>query len=184
LRGGKSLSFEERDSLVKPFIIYSANTKIKSVLWGVFFILFGLILEIGMIILFIEEGFSLLKIIGVFFFALIISAGFHSINLTRYPIVLSADEKGIHYFVVSGRLGFGKKEIFVSWREIKKIIERNFLEKGDEDYENYVDIYIELEDGCGGFSINLNDANISMEKNAEIVSKLNKMSKFYKSLNH
>ena len=159
---------------MEPVIICSkTNTKLKTVSWGVFFIIFGLALEAGVIALCVTMD-SAIYLIGLFVFAPIIWAGSVSIKSGKYPVILSADDKGIHYFVYSNRLGYSKKEIVLPWKEIEDI-------RGEfsGNFEENIAVQIELKKERDKTVISLDDTKITSETIADVVSKLNEAREFY-----
>lgn len=170
-----------------PLIIKSTtNTKLKTTLWGIFFIIFGSMLEAGMIALCLTEGFSAVYVIALLLYSLIIWAGFHSLNMRKYPLVLLADDKGIHYFIYPNKLGYNKQEMILLWKEvygIKQYIQQYMYEELNGDEAETVAEYnaIQIDDmNDQPLIISLDDTKISSETIDDVVLKLIEMWKFYK----
>lgn len=168
---------------MEPLIIEpTANTKLKSALWGMFFIIFGLGLEKGMIRLCTTEGFSIIYAIAILLFALPIWAGFTSLHWSKYSTVLLADDKGIHSFVYSSKFGYSKQEVIISWKTVIAIQQYTNADFDPDNYEN-TELAIQVKEETDKPSVIwLNDTNISSDTIDDAVSKLNEMWKFYSNV--
>lgn len=170
---------------MEPLTIKSkTNTKLKSVLWGIFFILLGLAFDTGMIILFITEdlsAFSFVYVLGVLLSFLFFFAGFYSINMRKYPLELLADDKGIHYFVFDSKFGYGKHEILIPWETVTAITQYAYDERDPEDCE-YAAIAIQTLGEDDPAVIWLGDAELASDDSEDVVSALNEMRRFYGGL--
>ena len=146
--------------------LYSKTNRLKAMLWGVVFIVIGLVLCVGMVILWLTQAFSVLYVVFIISSILPIWAGIATINSGKYPIVLLVDNVGVHYFVDIGIWG-GKKQITLLWSEIDKV---TYV---DDDFEAPTALHIVLK-GENPEPIIIHDAIIDNPK--ELMSEIGRLS--------
>lgn len=160
-----------------PLVIESkTNTSGGTVLLGVFFILFGILLEIGIAVLCMMEGVRTGYVLAMLLFPLMILTGVYCIHLRKYPFILLADEKGIHHFVYPGRwhIGFNRQEVVLPWKDMTAI--SSYREPVEEDIE-YDAIQIDKTDDAP-VMVYLQAAK-NLPDLDSIVASMNKMRIFY-----
>lgn len=132
-----------------------------------------------MIILCFTEGFLVLYAVGTLVYSVFIWAGLFYIHNRKYPLVLLADAKGIHYFIYVNILGYSKKEIIVPWKIITFIKQYPADTIDEDDVEDYaIDIGV-LEGFDKPLIIWLNDTDIYFDTIGMVLSKLNEMRDYY-----
>jgi len=170
---------------MEPLTVSLEKTKKRSnIIWGVVFLIFGLVLVLGMWGGYLEDGFTVIHIAMIPCSALVIWAGFYSFHRNKYSEVLSADDKGIHHYVYASRIGYNQREIIFSWNEIKGIsqaVENSWHDEDEE--EELLAIQVDFEDERSAAVIFLSDTTYEKyspeETIADLVLKLNEMREFY-----
>ena len=173
---------------MNPLVIYSIeNTKFVTKLWGIFFIFLGWILVAGTILLWLIEGFTVFSIIYMILIILFLSmsyVGFYYLSLSKYPIVLSCNQEGIHYFTYTKQLSLKKQECIISWKSVKSITSNYSDENSDTDRgEEPPTLKIRLETGelltINLYYTKIFDTEVILDDMPNIVAKIHEMHKFY-----
>ena len=173
---------------MEPLIVPLEKTKKRSnIIWGVVFVILGLVFLLGMWGVYLyEDGFTVMHIAMLLCSAVFIWAGFYSFQLNKYSKVLSADDKGIHFHAYASRIGFYQREIIFSWNEIKDISQALRNEEEEEE-EELLAVQVDFEDGRPAAVILLSDTKYEKyppeESIADLVLKLNQMREFYQKEN-
>ncbi|MCL2633451.1 MAG: hypothetical protein FWD34_02935 [Oscillospiraceae bacterium] len=152
----------------------------SNIIWGMVFVIIGLVLVLGMWGGYLEDGFTVIHIVMTPCSALVIWAGFYSFQQNKYTKVLSADDKGIHFYVYASRIGYYKREIVLSWNEIKGISQAlESCRDNEDEYEEILAIQVDFEDERPAAVIFLSDTKYEKyspeETIADLVLKLNEM---------
>lgn len=154
------------------------NTKRKAIFLGIVFIVIGLVLGVGMVIMWLTQGFFVLYIVFIISSMLPIWAGIATFNSIKYPIVLKFDNMGVHYFVDAGIWG-GKRELIFLWKDVRDI---TYSDNGDDfrDIEEYMALQVEYEDeNRESLIIPLWNTVDFPKEVTDILSEINKIREFY-----
>jgi len=172
---------------MEPLTVHlEKNSKRRNIFWGLSFITLGLFIVAVAILGYKADGFHVLHFLVIPCSALIIWAGFYSFHRNKYSEVLSADDKGIHYYIYASRIGFYKREVIIPWSEIKdivKAVESSWHDEDEEEEEELLAIQVDFEDERSAAVIFLSGTKYEKyppeETIADLVLKLNEMREFY-----